>query len=72
MDALFSSCFSCDPGDVEGDDEGGDRLSLLGVVNVNDDVGLSLSFDLGDVDVDGEGSDCPPPLGVIDGDNDDV
>ena len=63
---------SCDPGDVEGDDEGGDRPSLLGVVIVNDDVGSSLSFDLGDVGVDGEGGDCPSLLGVVDGDNDDV
>ena len=72
MDVLFPSCLSCDPGDVEGDDEGGDRLSLLGVVNFNDDVGSSLSFDLGDVGNDDEGSDCPSLLGVMDGDNDDV
>ena len=63
---------SCDLGDVEGDDEGGDRPSLLGAVSVNDDVGSSLSFDLGDVGVDGEGGDCPSLLGVVDGNNDDV
>ena len=72
MDGLFSSCLSCDPVDVVGDDKGGDRPSLLGVVSVNDDVGSSLPFDLGDVGVDGEGGDCPSLLGVVDGDNDDV
>ena len=70
MDVLFPSCLSCDPGGVKGDDEEGDRLSLLGVVN--DYVGSSLSFDLVNVSADDEGSDFLSPLGVIDGDNDDV
>ena len=72
MDVLFPSCLSCDPEDIGGDNEGSDRLSLLGVVNGNDDVGSSLSFDLGDVGGNDEGNDCPSLLGVMDGDNDDV
>ena len=71
MEVLFSSCLSCAPGDVRGDGERSDRLSLLGVVNVNDDVGSSLSCNLGDVGGDDEGSDCLSLLGVMDGDNDD-
>ena len=64
MDVLFPSCLSCDPGDVVGDDEGSDRLSLLGVGNSSDDVGLSVSCDRGDVGDDDEGSDCPSLLCV--------
>ena len=60
----------CEVKDVFGDDEGGGRLSLLGVVN--DGVGSSLSFDLVNVGADDEGGDCLPPLGIIDGDNDNV
>ena len=46
MDVLFPSCLSCDPEDVVGDDEGSDRLSLLGVGISSVDAGPSVSCDL--------------------------
>ena len=42
MVILFPSYLSCDLGDVIGDDEGSDRLSLLSVGTSSADVGSSV------------------------------
>ena len=65
MVVLFPSCLSCDLGDLGGDDEGSDRLSLLDLGISSDDVGSSVSCDLGDVEGDDEGGDRPSLLGVV-------
>ena len=62
---LFSSCLSCGLGDVVGDDKGGDRASLLGIVGGGGDRASLLGI------VDG-GGDRASLLGIVDGTTDDV